>query len=74
MIKLNRIAVIILNYFGADFTKACIDSVRLRLQSVVFLIDNSADKAEKIKLLALFDEYSDVLIFFPRESWFCQGC
>ena len=64
----KHIAVIILNYFGTEATAKCIDSVRNRLQATVFLIDNSADAAEKTKLTALFQKCPDIHLFFPPEN------
>ena len=64
----KHIAVIILNYFGAEATISCIASVRRRLQATIFLIDNSADAAEKTKLTELFWGCSDIHLFFPPEN------
>ena len=64
---MNAIAVIILNYFDTEATTKCIDSVRNRLQATVFLIDNSADAAEKTKLTALFQKCSDIHCSFRQK-------
>ena len=66
--KVHRIAVIILNYFDAEATITCIDSVRNRLQATIFLIDNSADAAEKSILTALFQKCFDIHLFFPPKN------
>nr|WP_320194053.1 glycosyltransferase family 2 protein [uncultured Desulfobacter sp.] len=64
----DKIAVIVLNYFRCDLCKSCVTSVIEELPSVVFLIDNSADARERIKLENEFKAASNVRLFFPKSN------
>lgn len=64
----NQIAVIILNYFGAKTTIKCIDSVRKTLNPTIFVVDNSADYAEKKMLAMHFGNQEYVRMLFPSEN------
>lgn len=65
----NPIAVIILNYFGFRSTLKCIESVqRTLIPSTVFLVDNSADPPERIKLSKGLRNHGNICMFFPSEN------
>jgi GT2 family glycosyltransferase len=64
----NQIAVIILNYFGAKTTLKCIDSVRKTLNPTIFLVDNSADRHERKRLVMQFGSQEYVRMLFPSEN------
>lgn len=64
----QKIAVIILNYFGSKNTLNCINSVQTKLNSIIFLVDNSADSKEKRKLLHAFQKNKNIHMFFPKEN------
>lgn len=67
-IKLNT-AVIILNYFGADDTFECVQSVRANAPGCTFyLVDNSADQAEQQRVGDLFRDSADLKLLFPPEN------
>lgn len=61
-------AVIILNYLGFDDTYECIKSVKNSLLSTIFLVDNSADDFERIKLEDKFKNQVDIKLIFPPEN------
>ena len=62
------IVAIIFNYFGANDTLACVSSVRANAPGNVFyLVDDSADASERIKVESIFKDSSDVKILFPPE-------
>ena len=64
----QEIAVIILNYFGFEATVKCIGSVQRTLKSIVFLIDNSADPAERNRLASHFRNHDGIYIFYPSDN------
>ncbi len=61
-------AVIVLNYFGLETTKKCIDSVFRELNATVFLVDNSSNAIEKQKLIESFQSNAKVKLLFPNEN------
>lgn len=70
----DKVAVIVLNYFGLEDTIKCINSVQNNLNSTIFLIDNSANHYEKLKLLKVFNKNNDVHMLFPlRNLGFSAG-
>ena len=64
----NKIAVIILNYFGSEATVKCIDSVNRTLKPTIFLVDNSADHGERRKLAMHFRNHEYIQMLFPSEN------
>jgi GT2 family glycosyltransferase len=64
----QKIAVIILNYFGYDDTIKCVESVQQTLKSVIFLVDNSADSNEKKKIIRAFQNEKNIHLYFPDEN------
>ncbi len=64
----NQIAVVILNYFGTETTIKCINSVQKTLKPTIFLVDNSANQAERNRLTSLYQEQKEVYMFFPSEN------
>jgi GT2 family glycosyltransferase len=64
----QKIAIIIINYFGLKDTLNCIISVRKTLKSDIFLVDNSADLDERSKLLRALQKRADIHMFFPNEN------
>ncbi|MCB2183190.1 MAG: glycosyltransferase [Desulfobulbaceae bacterium] len=70
----DRIAVIILNFFGHDDSRACVQSVLSALDGVIFLVDNSVDANEKKFLEEWFEKKDNVYLFFPsRNLGFAAG-
>jgi GT2 family glycosyltransferase len=64
----NRVAVLILNYFGHEDCLACVKSVQGALNAQAFLVDNSADKREKAVIEKIFGDSLDVHMLFPRKN------
>jgi len=63
-----HLAVIILNYFGFEYSVSCIESVKQSLKSTVFLVDNSANQSEKKNLENTFNNETDIKLIFPSEN------
>jgi len=64
----QKIAVIILNYFGFEDTIKCVESVRQTIMSDIFLVDNSADFDEKCKIICAFQKEDNIHVLFPNEN------
>ena len=65
---LSDLAVIILNYFGFDDTKSCIESVKKSFFPTIFLVDNSADESERARLENSFKNDPGIKLLFPNEN------
>ena len=64
----DQVAVIILNYFGFEATVKCIASVQKILNAPIFLVDNSADLAEKERLSKHFRNHDNIFMIFPSDN------
>jgi len=64
----QKIAVIILSYFGFDESIKCIESVQQTLKSDIFLVDNSADSSEKYKIISAFQNEKNIHLYFSDEN------
>ena len=70
----DKIAVIILNYFGFSLTISCVNSVLRELPATIFIIDNSADAIEAERLKAEFADNPSVHLSFPEtNTGFARG-
>ncbi len=64
--KNNKLAFIILNYFGVDHTKKCIDSILPNNDIYIFIVDNSNSQTEREKLNQLYSTNSAISLMFPN--------
>ena len=64
----QKIAVIILNYFGFEDTIRCVESVQQTLKSDIFLVDNSANYNEKSKIIHAFQVEKNIHMYFPDKN------
>lgn len=65
---LNKLAFIVLNYFGHNDTIKCIDSILTEFVATIFLIDNSIDLEERRVLKDKYDTNNKVKLFFPKKN------
>lgn len=64
----DKIAVIILNYFGFNLTRSCVNSVLRELSATIFIIDNSASAIEAERLKTEFACNPHVHLSFPETN------
>ena len=65
---IDKLAFIILNYFGVDHTKKCIGSILPNNEIHIFIVENSNSQREKEKIINLFSEESVISLIFPSTN------
>ncbi len=66
--KNNKLAFIILNYFGSTHTIKCIDSIFPNKDIHIFIVENSNSQAEKEKLNHSYSTNSVISLIFPGSN------
>ena len=72
----KEIPIIILNWFGIEDTKECIDSLMLTagVKFHIFLVDNNSGKDEQSELKQLFEHIEQITLIFNEENYgFARG-
>ena len=64
----DKLAFIILNYFGSDHTRKCIDSILPNKDIHIFIVENSNSQAEREKIIDLFSKKRAISLIFPSTN------